>query len=104
MDNLLAGILFLCIAVPMPGCSSSAKVFDVPQKLTGVIMTVGNHPFAKLALRTEDSKLYMISGTKQMVGSLMSQQGRVADVFYDRIEKKNGGYDISVVRFEIHSK
>ncbi len=104
MNKLLAGILFLSIALPFQGCSASAKTFGEPQKLTGVIMTVGNHPFAKLALRTEEGKLYIISGGREIEKSLLSRQGRIADVFYDRLEKKNGGYEIRVVRFEIKSK
>lgn len=102
MNKFLIGILLPYIAVSLTGCSASGEVLVKPQKLTGIVMTVGNDPFVKLALRTEDGKVYIISGGRQIVRSLSSYQGRIVDLFFDGVEKGDYGDELRVVRFALH--
>ena len=89
-------VLFLVLCVA--GCSSSKTVFDVPRKMTGVVMMVGNEPFTSLAVRTDESKVYLIKCVGDVRQMLLSSQGKRVEVFYIGIEKKKPVDEIEVVK------
>jgi len=97
-------ILFIACIVLSAGCSSSKTVFGVPQKVTGEIMVVGNEPFTKLAVRTKTGDVYLIKSSSQIRESLWSHQGRIAELFYDEIQKENSGKEINVVKLNFLTK
>ncbi len=93
-------ILGICFCV---GCSSS-RSSDVPQKITGEIMVVGNEPFTKLAARTTNGAVYIIGCDEEIRGLLLSHQGKIADLFYNAIQKNNSGDEINVIKVIFYSK
>ena len=100
-------ILVPCLLLAMSiytGCASSKTVFDTPQKIVGEIVVIGNEPFTKLAVRVQDGKTYLINCSEGIRKSLLSHQGKIAEVFYDEIEKKNSVDEIKVTKINFLSK
>lgn len=91
-------LFFLLVMVLHGGCASSKTIFDSPQMITGEIMVVGSEPFTKLVVRVEGGETYSISCSEEMRRSLLAHQGKVAEVFYDEIEKKSFGNEIRVTK------
>lgn len=79
-------------------------VFDVAQKVTGIIMVVGNEPFTRLAVRINDDKVYLVRCDDEIRKNLLSNQGKVVDLFYDEIDSNNSGVELRVVKVKIDSK
>lgn len=85
------------------GCSSSKTVFETPQKVSGVIMLTGSEPFTVLTIRTGEGKVFLIDCGAEIKHKLLTNQGRIAELYYDRIENKTSGREIRVVRAVIRS-
>ena len=103
-NRIRVKVLLLLGIVLSIGCSSSKTVFDVPQELTGEIMVVGNEPFTRLAVRVEGGEIYLIKSDDEIRQSLLSHQGKIAELFYDEIQKNNSGREIKVVKLNYLSK
>lgn len=88
----------------LASCFSSKTIFDIPQKVTGEIMVVGNEPFTKLAVRTASDKVYIIRCDRENRQILLSHQGKIAELAYNEIQKTRGGEEISVIGVKILSK
>jgi hypothetical protein len=95
---------FLLIIFLHVGCFSSKTVFDVPQKIVGEIMVVGNEPFTKLAVRAEDGKMDLISCNEEIRQLLLSHQGKITELFYDEIRRERSGDVINVIKVNFLSK
>ncbi len=67
-------------------------------------MVVGNEPFAKLAVRAANGKVFLVDCSEEIGRTLLSHQGQFADLYYDQIEKKNSVEEIKVVKAVIRSK
>lgn len=61
-------------------------------------MMVGNEPFTSLAVRTDESKVYLIKCVGDVRQMLLSSQGKRVEVFYIGIEKKKPVDEIEVVK------
>jgi hypothetical protein len=88
----------LLLALWGAGCSSSKIMFDAPRKLTGVIMIVGNEPFTRLSIRTDEKSVYLIKCGHDLKRMLLANQGKKVIVFYIGIEEKEPADEIDVVR------
>ncbi len=86
----------------LAGCSSSRTVFDVPKKIAGEIMVVGNEPFTRLAVRTRAGEVYLISCDDKMEQTLLSHQGKIAEVAYNEIDEKRSGKEIKVISVKFY--
>ena len=91
-------------ALILAGCSSSRTVFDPPQKITGEIMVVGNEPFTRLAVRTAASEEYLISCDDKMEQTLLSHQGKIAELAYNEIDEKRSAKEIKIIGVKFYSK
>ena len=60
-------------------------------------MIVGNEPFTRLALRTEQGKVYLMKCGGDVKQLLLSSQGRKVEVFYVGVEKGKPVDEIEVV-------
>ena len=67
-------------------------------------MVVGNEPFTKLAARTTNGAVYIIGCDEEIRGLLLSHQGKIADLFYNAIQKNNSGDEINVIKVIFYSK
>jgi ABC-type sulfate transport system substrate-binding protein len=100
-------ILVLCLLLAVSihaGCASSKTVFNTPQQIIGEIMVIGNEPFTKLAVRVDGGKTYLINCSDELRKSLLSHQGKITEIFYNEIEKKNSGDEITVTKINLLSK
>jgi len=94
----------LLLATVLIGCASSKSVFSVPQKMTGVIMVVGNEPLTRIAIRNEGGAVYLINGDQEIREKLLSHQGRIAMISYNTMVHTPRGIEIGVVGVEFLSK
>ena len=60
-------------------------------------MIVGNEPFTRLALRTEEGTVYLMKCGGDVKQLLLSSQGRKVEVFYVGVEKGKPVDEIEVV-------
>ncbi len=104
MNKYNLTLFILLIMVLHGGCSSSKTIFDSPQMITGEIMVVGNEPFTKLAVRAEGGEMYLINCSEEIGKSLLAHQGKMANLFYDEIQKKSSGKEIKVLKVNFLSK
>ncbi len=95
--------LFLA-ALLCVGCGSSKTVFDVPQRMIGEIMVVGNEPFTRLAVRAETGELYLISCNEEIRQLLLLHQGKIAELFYNELQNKRSGDEMKVIKANILSR
>ena len=96
--------IFSAASIIFAGCASSKTVFDSPQRLTGEITVIGNEPFAKLAVRRDDGRLFLIGGSEEIKRRLLSNQGKIAELFYTEIRKVDSADEIDVTKVNILSK
>ncbi len=94
----------MLLALILTGCSSSGTVLDPPQKITGEIMVVGNEPFTRLALRTADGEVYLIRCDNKLEQTLLSHQGKIAELTYNEIDEKGSGKEIKIITVKFYSK
>ncbi len=94
--NTLKATLFLQ-ALLIAGCASSQTMFDPPRKAVGQIMVVGNEPFARLAVRVSRDRLYLVSCSGEVERLLLSHQGKIAELAYNRVRETRFGKEIYVV-------
>ncbi|MCL5033582.1 MAG: hypothetical protein M1395_00585 [Bacteroidetes bacterium] len=95
-SNTFKATLFLQ-ALLIAGCASSQTIFDPPRKAVGQIMIVGNEPFARLAVRVSKDQLYLVSCDGEVERLLLSHQGKIAELAYDRVRETRFGKEIYVV-------
>jgi hypothetical protein len=68
-------------------------------------MVVGNEPFTRIAARTTNGDVYLINCNNEIRQSLLSHQGKIAELFYNEIQKKkNSVTEINVVKVNYLSK
>lgn len=60
-------------------------------------MVVGNEPFARLAVRVTKDRVYLINCKKEIEQILLSHQGKIAVLTYNRIRETRFGIEIYVV-------
>jgi len=101
--NLFVLSIFLAVLI-IESCFSSKAVFNEPQKVEGEIMVVGNEPFTRLAVRTEGGDVFLIGCNDEIKRTLLSNQGKRAELCYDEIEKKTYNKEIHVISFKVNSK
>jgi hypothetical protein len=95
---------FFLAALLYAGCCSSKTVFALPQKMVGEIMVVGNEPFTRLAVRAETGELYLINCNEEIRQSLLSHQGKLAELFYNELQKKSSGNELKIIKVNILSR
>jgi len=61
-------------------------------------MVVGNEPFTKLAVRTASGEVYLIKCSNEIKQSLLSNQGKIAELFYDEIQNENSSKEINAIK------
>lgn len=103
--------IFLFLSMVWSSCAASGDggyprktVFDVAQKVTGEIMVVGNEPFTRLAVRTENDKVYLLRCDEDTRQFLLSHQGKLVDIYYDEVDSNNSGDELRVVKANINLK
>jgi len=81
----------------MAACSCNCgKNSEEENTLVGYITVIGNEPFTKLAVRTDEDKTYVLQASKELVLELMKNQGSYYYIKYGEL-RKEGDHSILVV-------
>ncbi|MEJ5351021.1 MAG: hypothetical protein WHS65_05455 [Melioribacteraceae bacterium] len=88
LKNILLIIVFGTLPLIISSCCGCKKIAAEEKIVKGYITVVGNEPFAKLALKTDEDKIYILKCSKELEEELYKQQGNYYTVEFDesRIE------------------
>ena len=90
-------IVFLFGVTYFAACSCNCGDSDSQSNaVKGYIAVVGNEPFTKLAIQTDDNKTYILQCSKELHDELWKQQGRYYAVQYGDVRKEEG-MDVLIV-------
>ena len=95
----LRKISFFILAALLSSCFLW-RTDPAPQSMTGTVQVIGNHPFEKLALFTENGYVVVIHAPKQLCDEMMQLQGRTIIVRYTTIQHSDGMDELNVVEFK----
>lgn len=84
---ILVIVLFVLTEACSCNCGQSS---DEGNTLKGYITVIGNEPFTKLALRTDDDKTYTLQVSKELKDELWKKQGSYYYIRYGDIREEAG--------------
>ncbi|MDI6766243.1 MAG: hypothetical protein QME52_05410 [Bacteroidota bacterium] len=82
-------------------CCSSKKTSDTVHLIIGTIQVIGNEPFTKLAIETEDGTVYFLKAEDDIEERLLKYQGQFVKILYKEIEELAEGKSILVEHAEL---
>lgn len=68
-------VLLLAITVLTYGCCNCGKNIAEGSAVSGKIIIIGNDPFTKLAIQTDDEKVYILECSEELRKELWNKQG-----------------------------
>jgi hypothetical protein len=91
-------LLLILAEVFLTSCSASKQ--SIPEKgfIGGTIYSIGNDPFTKLGLQTEDGTMYILQCPREIESELHANQGKILKVQYDGIQQSPEGQTLRVVK------
>ena len=81
---------FLLLIISFSACCNCGKNLDEGNTLKGFITVIGNEPFTKLAIRTDDNKTYVLQVSKELKDELWKKQGNYYYVKYSDLREEEG--------------
>ena len=94
---LMTILLIFVGSILFPACSCSCgNNSDGNNTLKGYITVIGNEPFTKLALRTDDDKTYILQVSKELRDELWKKQGSYYYIKYGDLREETGNSTIVV--------
>ncbi len=89
--------VIIIAAASFSGCSCNCgKSGSELNYVKGYITVVGNEPFTKLAIKTNDDKIYVLQCSKELKDQLWKQQGSFYYILYGDLRKEEGDTAIVV--------
>lgn len=86
--KMIFSILFVILMVSFYACCNCGSNLDESNTVKGFITVIGNEPFTKLAIRTDDNKIYVLQVSKELKDELWKKQGNYYYIkFGDRREE-----------------
>lgn len=79
--KITSKILYLFLLLIL-GCSSPKESENQIKEITGISSVVGNEPFSRLAIITNQQNVYLINSSKEIQKILLDNQGQYFKVFY----------------------
>ncbi len=98
----LVVLLFLLIALYSAGCNCGCGKTE-ENTMKGFITVIGNEPFTKLAVKTDDGKFYVLKGSKELNAELNKKQGSYYLIQYGD-KRTEDGNEVLVVEKAIPIK
>lgn len=74
-SKLLIVTVLILVPLIISGCCNCGKSIAEGSGVSGTIFITGNDPFTKLALQTDDEKVYLLECSEEMKKELWSKQG-----------------------------
>jgi hypothetical protein len=84
----------------IPSTASQYVASAVNDSVTGVLYAIGNDPFTKLGLQTQDGTMYVLKCTKEIESDLRTKQGKIVTIYYNGTEQIPEGKALKVVKIE----
>ena len=95
-EFILASVIIAAV-VSFAGCSCNCgKKSSEQNYVKGYITVVGNEPFTKLAVITNDNKVFLLQCSKELKNQLWKQQGSFYYILYGDLRKEEGDTAIVV--------
>ena len=82
LRNILPIIVIAGVFSLFSACSCNCGKDTNENMVKGYITVVGNEPFTKLAIKTDDNKIYTLRCSKEMKENLLKQQGNFYYIKY----------------------
>ncbi|MCX7798696.1 MAG: hypothetical protein N2249_08755 [Melioribacter sp.] len=95
IKKILLGIFIIFIPVIFSSCCSCKKIGLEENFIKGYITVVGNEPFAKLAIKTDNDKLFILECDNELEKELYKQQG---NYFYIQFSETKTVMDMPVIK------
>lgn len=89
-SKLILVFPFLLLIISFSACCNCGKNLDENSILKGFITVVGNEPFTRLAVRTDDDKIYVLQLSKELKDELWKRQGSYYSIKYGDIREEEG--------------
>ena len=94
--QIVINALLVLSILQFSGCSCNCGKISSENFVKGVITVVGNEPFTKLAIKTDDDKIYVLQCEKELHDDLWKKQGSVYYILYESLKKELGDSVITV--------
>ena len=88
----------LCVIVVFVSLNCSSKGEEGTHRMAGTVQMVGNEPFARLALQTDDGQSYYLQCDSMTTQTLRQNQGKRFTVVYRAIEDLPDGKQMTVLK------
>lgn len=82
LSKIILVVLSIFSSLIVSSCCSCKNVATDKNVVKGYITVVGNEPFAKLAIKTDDDKIYILSCNKELENELYKQQGNYYSITF----------------------
>jgi len=82
LKNILLITAFGILPLIISSCCGCKKISAEEKIVKGYITVVGNEPFSKLAVKTNDDKVYILKCNKEMEDFLYRQQGNYYLIYF----------------------
>ncbi|MEG8946047.1 hypothetical protein [Rosettibacter firmus] len=73
--KILGAVTIATVALIVSSCCSCKKIGGEDNVVNGYITVVGNEPFAKLAIKTIEDKIFILECDEELEKELLKQQG-----------------------------
>jgi hypothetical protein len=97
----VCAVLSICFFL---SCRASQHSTNEPQIFVGQVYLIGNEPFAKLAIKSEEGQTYVLDCTKEVETALLQHQGQMVKLLAKAGEKKPEGNFLHVLQAEVVKK
>ncbi|MCX6170496.1 MAG: hypothetical protein NTX65_14215 [Ignavibacteriales bacterium] len=94
---LILASTIIAAASSFTGCSCNCGNNGNDESFVkGYITVVGNEPFTKLAVKTDDDMIYILQCSKELKEELWKKQGSFYYIIYSSLQKEEGDSTITV--------
>jgi hypothetical protein len=80
----------LLLMISFSACCNCGKNLDENNTVKGFITIIGNEPFTKLAIRTDENKTYILQVSKELKDELWKKQGSYYYIKYGDVKEVEG--------------
>lgn len=89
-SKMILIFLFLLLMISFSACCNCGSNLNESNTVKGFITVIGNEPFTKLAIRTDDNKTYVLQVSKELKDELWNKQGNYYYIKYGELREEEG--------------
>jgi hypothetical protein len=94
---IVPAFIIIAAILSFNGCSCNCgKNNNQESFVKGYITVVGNEPFTKLAIKTDDDKIYVLQCSKELKEDLWKKQGSFYYIIYNGLKEEENSPTIAV--------